>query len=44
MAILTEASHTTPVVELAALVRRIGLTTPNEAAAMIRADRDGRRR
>jgi plasmid stability protein len=44
LVILTEASHVTTVGELAALVKRIGLKTPSESAAMIREDRDGRSR
>ena len=44
LAILTEAAYTTTVAELGALVKRMGLKTPSESAAMIREDRDGRRR
>jgi plasmid stability protein len=44
LAILTEASSVTTVTDLAALVRRLELRTPSESAAMIRADRNGRRR
>ena len=44
LVILTEAGHVTTVGELAALVRRLGLKSPSEAAAMIREDRDGRGR
>ena len=44
LAILTEAGESTTVAELAALVRRLGLSTPSESAAMLRRDRDGRRR
>lgn len=42
--ILEEASHSTTIGELAALVARIGLSTPSESAAMIREDRDDPRR
>jgi antitoxin FitA len=44
LAILTDAGHVTTVGELAAFVKRIGLKTPSESAAMIREDRDGRHR
>jgi plasmid stability protein len=44
LAILTEAGTVTTISDLAALVRRIGLRSPPESAAMIRADRDARRR
>ena len=44
LAILTDASQTTTVSDLADLVKRLQLTTPSEAAAMVREDRDGRRR
>jgi len=44
LAILSEAGHVTTVGELAALVKRIGLKTPSESAAIIREDRDGRNR
>jgi plasmid stability protein len=44
LAILTDAGHVTTVGELVEFVKRIGLQTPSESAAMIRADRDGRRR
>lgn len=44
LAILTDAGHVTTIGELAAFVKRIGLKTPSESAAMLRADRYGRRR
>jgi len=44
LAILTQAGATTTVSELAALVTRMGLETPSDSAAMVRSDRDGRRR
>jgi plasmid stability protein len=44
LAILTEAADAASIDDLAALVGRLGVHTPGEAAAMIRADRDGRRR
>ncbi len=44
LAILSEASQVTTVIDLAALVRRLELTTPSESAEMVREDRDGRRR
>ena len=44
LAILTEAGTVTSVSDLAALVKRLGLKTPSESAAMIRADRDARSR
>jgi plasmid stability protein len=44
LAILTEAAETRTIGELAALVAQLGVSTPAESAAMIRADRDGRRR
>jgi plasmid stability protein len=44
LAILTEAGAVTSVSDLAALVKRIGLKSPSESAAMIRADRDDRSR
>ena len=44
LVILTEASSVTTVTDLAALVSRLQLSTPSESAAMIRADRNGRRR
>jgi plasmid stability protein len=44
LAILTDAGQVTTVAELAAFVKRIGLKTPSESAAMIREDRDGRNR
>lgn len=44
LAILTDAGQVTTVAELATLVQRLGLKSPSESAAMIREDRDGRRR
>ncbi len=44
LAILTDAAAVTTVSELAALVKKLGLRTPSESAAMIRADRDARSR
>ena len=44
LAILTEAGTITSVSDLAALVKRLGLKTPSESAAIIRADRDARSR
>jgi plasmid stability protein len=44
LAILTDAGATMTVADLATLVDRLALRTPSEAAQMIRADRDGRRR
>jgi plasmid stability protein len=44
LVILTEAGTVTSVSDLAALVKRLGLKMPSESAAMIRADRDARRR
>jgi antitoxin FitA len=44
LAILTEASQVMMLTDLAALVRRLQLDTPSESAAMVRDDRDGRRR
>ena len=44
LAILTEAGTVTSISDLAALVKRIGLKSPSESAAMIRADRDDPRR
>ena len=44
LAILSEASQVTTVSELTALVQSLQLRTPSESAAMIRADRHGRRR
>jgi hypothetical protein len=32
------------IADLAALVAELGVKTPSESAAMVRADRDGRRR
>jgi plasmid stability protein len=34
--------HPAPAAELLAEIRRLGLSTPSEAAALIRADRDAR--
>ena len=44
MAILSVAAHSPTVGELATFVRELGLSTPSESAALIRADRDGHRR
>lgn len=46
LAILEEATQpaTITIEELAEKVRLLGLSTPAESVAMIRADRDGRRR
>ena len=44
LAILTEASRVTTISELGDLVRRLQLHSPSESAAMVREDRDGRRR
>jgi antitoxin FitA len=44
LAILSEAADTVSLDELTALVDRLGLHTPAESAAMVREDRDGRRR
>lgn len=45
MAILEEAGRRELTIdELADAVKKLGLKTPAESAAMIRADRDGRRR
>lgn len=44
LAILADAGQVTTVSELAALVKRLGLRTPSESAAIIRADRDARSR
>ena len=44
LAILTDAGHVTTVGELAAFVKRIGLKTPSDSAAIIREMRDGRSR
>jgi len=43
-AILEEAGRSTTIGELAAFVKRIGLSTPCESAKMIREDRDDPRR
>jgi plasmid stability protein len=42
--ILSEAAHATSIGDLALLARELGLSSPSESAALIRADRDGRRR
>ena len=44
LAILSAAAQSTTVTELAALSRRLGLSMPSESAALVRNDRDGRRR
>ena len=44
LAILTDASHTMTVGELAAFVKKIGLKTPSDSAQIIRDLRDGRHR
>jgi antitoxin FitA len=45
LAILEDAAHATSVTDLVALARRLGVSgTAGESAAMIREDRDGRRR
>ena len=44
LAILSDASQVTTVTDLAALVQSLQLRTPPESVAMIRDDRDGRRR
>lgn len=44
LVILSEAAQVTTISELATLVKRLGLETPSESAAMIREDRDARRR
>jgi len=44
LAILSAAAQVTTVTELAALSRRLGLSMPSESAAIVRTDRDGRRR
>jgi plasmid stability protein len=44
LAIVTEASEVRTIADLAALVAELGVKTPSESAAMVRADRDGRRR
>ena len=44
LAILTEAAETRTIGDLTALVAALGVSNPSESAAMIRADRDGRRR
>jgi plasmid stability protein len=42
--ILEEAGRTMTITDIAAFVKRIGLTTPSESAQMIREDRDDPRR
>jgi plasmid stability protein len=44
MAILTTAAESGSVQDLAAMVRRLGLSAPSESASIVREDRDGRRR
>jgi antitoxin FitA len=44
LAILGDAAEVTSVGDLAALVKRLDLSTPAESAAMVRADRDAGRR
>jgi plasmid stability protein len=44
LAILTAAADSTSVRDLATLVARLGLSSASESAAMVREDRDGRRR
>ena len=44
LAILSAAGQSTTVGDLAALVNRLGLSTPSESAALVREDRNGRRR
>ncbi len=45
MAILEEAAQPKLTIdEVAEMVKRLGLRSPSESTAMIRADRDGRRR
>jgi plasmid stability protein len=44
MAILSAAAYSTSVGELAALAKQLGLSSPSESAAIIREDRDARRR
>lgn len=44
LAILTEASESRTLGDLAALAAQLGLAGPSESAALIRADRDGHRR
>ena len=44
MTILEDATRTVTVDDLAAFATRIGLRTPSDAAAIVRRDRDARRR
>lgn len=44
LAILSAAGQSTSVGDLAALARRLGLSSASESAAFVREDRDGRRR
>lgn len=44
LAILSAAGESASVHDLVTLVRRLGLASPSESAAIIRDDRDGRRR
>jgi plasmid stability protein len=44
LSILSEASHATTVGDLLSLAGRLGLSSPSESAALVREDRDGRRR
>ena len=44
LAVLTEAGEVTSLRDLVTLVREMGLRSPSESAAMVRADRDGHRR
>ena len=44
MAILSAAAYSTSVGELAVLAKQLGLSSPSESAAIIREDRDARRR
>ena len=44
LVILSEAGQVTGLTDLATLARRLGLSSPSESAALIREDRDDRRR
>ena len=45
LSILEDAAHVTSVTDLVALAARLGVTSPvGESAAIVREDRDGRRR
>ena len=44
MTILEDATRTVTVDDLAAFATRIGLRTPSDAGAIVRRDRDARRR